>query len=188
MSRFEVSIYDESGALVAQQRFPSLDPAATWGTSTISALRDGTAATARTLIARDADGAMFSGMAIRVSDAGTIEEALSMVGIAIKGGTTLPRITNESGGAGWLYSQLPTGVWQGNAAVMQPVSFKSIGGKPDQQGGSAVSDIYDEGLAGAKRLFGLMGQLELEGEPLGEVLYAPMLEPEDPDTFGFIMG
>lgn len=188
MSRFEVSIYDESGALVAQQGFPSLDPAATWGNATISALRDGTAATARTLITRDADGAMFSGMAIRISDAGTIEEALNMVGMAIKGGTTLPRITNESGGEGWLYSQPPTGVWQGKAAVMQPVSFKSIGSQPDQGGESAVSRIYDSGLAGAKRMFGLMGQLELEGEPLGEVLYAPVLEPDNPDTLGFIMG
>ena len=185
MSRFQVSIYDESGALVAQQRFLSLDPAATWGTATMSALSEGTEATAKALIARDADGAMFSGMAVKVGD--SIESTLNRVGMAIKGGASLPRITSESGGEGWLYTQPPMGIWQGKAAAMQPISFKSIAGEITHEE-SPVSNIYGEGLAGMKQVFGLMGQLEYEGDPLGEVLYAPILEPDEPDTFGFIRG
>jgi len=43
-------------------------------------------------------------------------------------------------------------------------------------------------LAGVKKMFGVAGKLENDGQPLGEILYAPILEPDNPDTMGFIAG
>ena len=47
--------------------------------------------------------------------------------------------------------------------------------------------MYSEGIAGAQA-FDSLGALEWEGKPVGDILYAPIVEPEDPDTMGFIAG
>lgn len=170
-------IRDETGAIVAEQTFHSIDAANAWGAGMISAMRDGTEEKAKALIMKDADGALYSGLAVKVEE--SVEDTLNRVGKAITGGVPLPRI--EDG-------DTATGIWQGKAATLSQTSFKSIGGQPAQSGETAVSNIYEEGLAGMKKIFGVMAQMELSGEPMGEVLYAPIVEPDDPDTFGFIAG
>lgn len=172
-------IRDEDGNIVAEQTLGSLDALVAWGESTISYLRDGNEKTARALLAKDADGALYSGMAIQVE--GNVEDTLNRLGMAISGGNPLPRLNEKSG-------MSATGIWMGQTAVMQPVVFQSVGGQIQSTGESATSDIYEEGLAGVKKMFGVAGKLENDGQPLGEILYAPILEPDNPDTMGFIAG
>ena len=172
-------IRDEDGNIVAEQTLGSLEDLTAWGESTISYLRDGNEKTARALLAKDADGALYSGMAVEVD--GNVEDTLNRLGMAISGGNPLPRIGVTPGGG-------TTGIWMGQTAVMQPVVFQSVGSQIQSTGESATSDIYEEGLAGVKKIFGVAGKLENDGQPLGEILYAPILEPDNPDTMGFIAG
>ena len=134
-------IRDEDGNIVAEQ-LGSLEDLTAWGESTISYLRDGNEKTARALLAKDADGALYSGMAIQVE--GNVEDTLNRLGMAISGGNPLPRIGVTPGGG-------TTGIWMGQTAVMQPVVFQSVGGQIQSTGESATSDIYEEGLAGVRR-------------------------------------
>lgn len=177
---FKAVVKDGNGNIVAQQTMHSIDSAVDWAQSTIEGLKSSSEQKAKTLIVNDADGALFTGMAMKVDT--SVDDALDRLEQAITQSVPLPRISDTGKG------DTATGVWQGRAAVLSPSSFRSVGGTPQQEGESAVSDIYQEGLAGARQIFGLMGRMENEGEPLGEVLYAPILEPDDLDASGFIMG
>jgi len=173
-------IKDENGTIVAEQTLGSLDALVAWGENTISYLRDGNQMTARALITKDADGALYAGMAIKIDGWG-VEDTLNRLGLAISGTNPLPRISDNR-------EITTTGVWMGQTAEMQSVSFNSVGGNEQETGESATSNVYDEGLAGVKQIFGLAGKLENNGQPLGKILYAPILEPDNPDTMGFIAG
>ncbi len=176
---YRVLVKDANGNVVAQQTSASIGSGVNWAQSTIQSLQQETVQTAKTLIVNDVDGALFTGMAIKVDT--TVEDALDRLEQAITQSIPLPRISDKGKG------DTASGVWQGRVAKLAPSSFRSVGGTP-QEGDTAVSNIYEEGLAGVKKMFGLMGTMENESDPLGEVLYAPIVEPEDADTMGFIAG
>ena len=180
MARYMVSIKDSMGNVVSQQAVTTVDGAISYATSTIQGLEADKQESAKTLISSGAYGALFTGMALKIDT--TVEDALQRIESAITGETPLPRISDKGKG------DTATGVWDGKAATVSPMSFRSVGGNPQVQGESATSDVYDEGLAGMKKIFGAVAQLENSAEPLGELLYAPIVEPEDMDTSGFVMG
>lgn len=180
MVKYMVSIKDNAGNVVSQQTVDSIDTAMSYAESTIAGLEANREETAKVLIASSPYGALFTGMGLKVTS--TIEEALQRVESAITGDVPLPRISERGKG------DTATGVWDGKAASVAPMSFRSVGGSVSQESQTATSNVYDEGLAGVKKTFGAMAQLENNGEPLGELLYAPIVEPEDMDTSGFIMG
>ena len=157
-----------------------------------------------TLIKKDFDGALYSGMSLRVT-AG-IDAALDRVTTALKGGGALPRIDSTSSGKGWLYSEDPIGLWlnrypaqigqveyKTTSSTMQATTSQSQGQSQGQstgvsQGvyGQGRNDV-DKGL-GRTKAFDSLGALEWDGKPVSDILYAPIVEPEDPDTMGFIAG
>lgn len=177
--KYRVVIKDPTGTIVASEEgFETPGQAQSYGQQSIQSIGSQTQETAKTLIMANPSGALFTGMALKVDS--TVEEALSRVEAAITGANPLPRISDTGKG------DTATGVWDGKAGTLYPVSFRSIGGSP-QQATSAISNAYEE-LGSARKIFGAVGKLEMNGEPLGDVLYAPIVEPEDPDTSGFIMG
>ena len=176
---FRAVVQDSNGNIVAQQTVHSIDSGVDWAQGTIEGLGSSVQQKAKALIVNDADGALFTGLAMKVE--GSVEDALDRLEQAITQSVPLPRISDTGKG------DSASGIWQGKAATLAPSSFRSVGGTP-QEGETAVSNYYSQDLAGAKQIFGLMGKMENEGEPLGEVLYAPIVEPDNADTFGFIMG
>tara|TARA_B100001778_G_C18597138_1_gene635332 strand:- start:1267 stop:1809 length:543 start_codon:yes stop_codon:yes gene_type:complete len=180
MVGYMVSIKDNAGNIVSQQSVISIDAAMSYAESTIAGLEANREENAKVLIASSPYGALFTGMGLKVTS--TVEEALQRIESAITGSVPLPRISDRGKG------DTATGVWDSKAASVAPMSFRSVGGNPSQASQTATSNVYEEGLAGVKKIFGTVAQLENDGEPLGELLYAPIVEPEDMDTSGFIMG
>lgn len=182
---FNVVVRNSSGEVVATQQVYSIDAAKSWADSTIAGMQAQGTTKAKTLIKKDFDGALYSGMSLRVT-AG-IDAALDRVTTALKGGGALPRIDSTSSGKGWIYSESPIGLWNNKPAMIEQVEYKTTGSEVATQNGSVGGDVYSEGIAGTKA-FDSLGALEWDGKPVSEILYAPIVEPEDPDTMGFIAG
>ena len=212
-------IKNSSGEVVASETFvmapegqhvpgkSSMADIERWISMTKHGLRKQNTFLAKTLIKKDFDGALYSGMSLRVT-AG-IDAALDRVTTALKGGGALPRIDSTSSGKGWLYSENPIGLWLNRyPAEIGQVEYKTTSsdlqvGTSQSQGqsqgqstgvsqgvygqGSNVAVEIEKGL-GRTKAFDSLGALEWDGKPVSDILYAPIVEPEDPDTMGFIAG
>lgn len=182
---FNVIVRNSSGEVVATQRVYSIDAAKSYADSTIAGMQAQRTAKAKALIKKDFDGALYSGMSLRVT-AG-IDAALDRVTTALKGGGALPRIDSTSSGKGWIYSENPIGLWLNRyPAQIGQVEYKTTSSDLGQ-GDSVGESVYETGL-GRTKAFDSLGALEWDGKPVSDILYAPIVEPEDPDTMGFIAG
>lgn len=192
-------IKNSSGEVVATETFvitvagqivpgtSSMDDIERWVEQTKHELRKQDTFLAKTLIKKDFDGALYSGMSLRVT-AG-IDAALDRVTTALKGGGALPRIDSTSSGKGWLYSENPIGLWLNRyPAQIGQVEYKTTGSEVATQNDKGLGRTSSVGGDVTPKAFDSLGALEWDGKPVSDILYAPIVEPEDPDTMGFIAG